>query len=256
MKNSCTNNSCSIIPIILPLFLSGATALHASILFTETFETDGEGTRYTSTTSFSDDADDYFTRTDGFSEASGIPGYTDFGGSFFWAAEDVDSTDNPTGLGLLDFTGIDVSAFAAVTLSLDVGAGSAAIFDQTDDFIKVQYRVDAGTWTTALAFENDGQTFNSGLYQDSDFDGIGEGTLIDLSLATFTSATLPATGNLLDIRIDTVMTSGSEAVAFDNLQVTGVPEPATSALGLALVAAAFLLFKQPFLPQRKNESRA
>jgi hypothetical protein len=256
MKNSYTKKPPFILPIILPLFLSGASGLHASILFTEGFETDGEGIRYTSTSSFSDGADDYFTRTDGTTEASGIPGYTGFGGSWFWAAEDVDSTDNPTGLGVLDFTGIDVSAFEALTVSLDVGAGSNAIFDATDDFLMVQYRIDGGTWATALAFENDGQTFNSGLFHDIDLDGIGEGALVGLALETFTSAVLPAAGNLMDVRIDTVMNSGSEAVAFDNLQVTGVPEPATSALALALVTAVLLLFKQPFLPQRKNESRA
>jgi hypothetical protein len=256
MKNSCIRTHLSIIPVILPLFLSSASSLQAGILFTESFETDGEGTRYTSTSSFSDGADDYFTRTDGFSEASGIPNYTNFEGTAFWAAEDVDSNDNPTGQGLIDFTGIDISAFDAITISLDVGAGSNAIFDNTDDFLMVQYRVDSGTWTNALAFENDGATFNTGLYQDTDFDGIGEGTLIDLSLATFTSSTLPASGNLMDIRIDVLMTSGSEAVAFDNLQVTGVPEPATSALALALLVAVIMLFKQPFLPQRKNESRA
>jgi hypothetical protein len=256
MKNSCTSKPHIILPIILPVFLSGASGLHASILFTEGFETDGEGNRYTATSAFTDGADDYFTRTDGFSEASGIPAYTGFEGDWFWAAEDVDSSDNPTGSGLLDFTGIDISAFEAVTLSLDVGAGSNAIFDNTEDFLLVQYRVDAGPWTTALAFENDGATFNTGLYQDTDFDGTGDGALIGLSLATFTSASLPAAGSLMDVRIDVLMNSGSEAVAFDNLQVTGVPEPATTALVLALATAALLLFKQPFLPQRKNESRA
>lgn len=256
MKNSCTTNPYRILPIIFPLFLAGPSGLDASILFTEGFETDGEGVRYSTTTSFSDGADDYFTRTDGFSQASGIPSYTEFGGSWFWAAEDIDSTDNPDGLALLDFTGINISAFDSVTLSLDLGAGSNAVFDSTDDFVLVQYRVDAGAWSTALAFQNDGESFNSGLYQDIDLDGIGEGALVDLSLETFTSATLPAVGSLMDIRIDTLMTSGSEAVAFDNLQVTGVPEPATSALILALITGVLLLFKQPFLPQRKNESRA
>jgi hypothetical protein len=192
MKIPCTTNRHPLLPIILPLFLSGTSGLHAGILFSESFETDGEGTRYTATSAFTDGADDYFTRTDGFSEASGLPAYTGFDGSWFWAAEDVDSTDNPTASGLLDFTGIDVSAFGSVTLSLDVGAGSNAIFDNTDDYLLVQYRIDAGPWATALAFENDGATFNTGLYQDTDFDGIGEGALVDLAMATFTSSTLPA----------------------------------------------------------------
>lgn len=255
MKNLQPLKSLQIIPLLLPFAFLATQPAGASIVLLEDFETDGEGTRYTSTGSFTDGTDDYFIRTDGSSGASGIPAYSNYGGTYFWAAEDIDATENATGLALLDFTDIDLGGFNAVTISLDIGAGSMTTFDSADDFVLVQYRVDAGAWQNALAFQNDGSTFNSALYQDTDFDGIGDGVMLEFSLQTITSASLPVSGSFMDLRIDTLMTGGGEAVAFDNIQVTAVPEPATA--GLAMAAGVLLmLLRKRFLPRRENESRA
>lgn len=260
MKNSAPARSHLLLPIVLPLLLCSPAGLRAGLLLLEDFEAPGEGARYTSTTAFSDGADDYFTRTDGFSEASGIPAYSGFGGSYFWAAEDVDAPENPTGLGLLEFAGLDISAISSFRISLDIGAGSATAFDSANDFVLVQYRVDAGLWETALAFQNNGQTFNGSLHQDADLDGIGEGTQLGLALQTFHSDLFAVTGALLDLRIDTFLTGGDEAVAFDNIQVssplTAVPEPATTALFMAAASALALLLRKRFLPRGENDSRA
>ena len=199
--------------------------------------------------------DDYFIRTDGSTEASGIPAFTGFGGSYFWAAEDIDAAENTTGLALLDFSGIALSGFPEIQFSLDLGAGSNSAFDSIDDFIMVEYSFDAGPWQTALAFQNNGQTFNGPLLQDTDFDGIGDTTELGLAFQTVSSSSIPVTGSLLNIRIDTLMTSGSEAVGFDNLQVIGVPEPSTAAAAFG-VASLLLLLTRRFLPRREIESRA
>jgi hypothetical protein len=232
-----------------------STPLMGSIVFLETFETDGEGITYTSTGSFTDGIDDYFIRTDGSTEATGIPTYTGFGGSYFWAAEDIDATENTTGLALLEFSGISIAEIPFIEISLDIGAGSDSAFDSLDDFIFVQYRVDAGAWTTAIAFQNNGQVYNGPLLKDTDFDGIGDGTFLTLDLQTVSSPELSVSGTVLDLRIDTLMTSGSEAVAFDNIQVIAVPEPRTTALLISLAASLTILRKR-FLPQREDKSRA
>ena len=254
MKKQLHLKTVPLIPFILPLCLVWAHGTEASILLLETFETEGLGTRYLATNSFTDGANDYFIRTDGNSGASGIPAYSNYGGTLFWAAEDIDSTDNPSGEAFLDFSGINLSGFDSFQISLDIGAGSTTNFDSVDDFVFVQYRVDAGSWQTALAFQNDGQTFNSAMRQDVDFDGIGEGLLLGTALQTFTSVPFASSGSLLDLRIDTVVNGDGEAVAFDNIQVVGVPEPATVALVFGLVAG--LAGFRRFLPQREIESRA
>ena len=220
----------------------------------EGFETDGLNTRYTTTGLFSDGADDYFTRTDGATEASGIPSYTSFGGSYFWAAEDIDASDNPTGLALLDFSSISLTDIPSIQISLDLGAGSSSAFDSVDDFLFVQYRVDGGAWENALAFQNDGTTFNGPLLQDTNFDGIGDTTILDLDFQTFTSSPLAVNGSLLDLRIDTFMTGGGEAVAFDNITITAVPEPTTYTLIASAIALLFVMRKR-FFSQRENESQ-
>ena len=76
-----------------------------------------------------------------------------------------------------------------------------------------------------------------------------------LAFQTIASANLPVTGSFMDIRIDTLMTSGSEAIGFDNIQVMGVPEPNTTAIVFSLASLILLLTKQ-FLPRRENVSRA
>lgn len=254
MRNLIQPKKAIILPIILPLFLAVAQSLEGSILFIEDFETDGLGTRYTGTGIFSDGTDDYFTRTDGSTEASGIPGFSNFGGTYFWAGEDMDATENPGALCLLDFSGINLASFPSIQVSLDLGAGSGSAFDSVDDFLLVQYRVDAGPWQTALAFQNNGQVYNGPLLQDTDLDGIGDFGQAGLALQTYTSPALAVAGAFMDIRIDTLMTSGFEEIAFDNLTVTAVPEPSATALILAL-SALLMIRANAFSRIRGNESQ-
>jgi hypothetical protein len=240
-----------ILPVILPIAATVNPALEAAIIFSENFETDGLDTRYTATGNFTDGTDDYFIRTDGATGASGIPDYTGITGSWFWAAEDIDATENTDGLALLDFTGISLESVPAIQITIDIGAGSTSAFDSVDDFLLVQYRIDAGPWSTALAFQNNGQVYNGPLMQDTDFDGIGDGLTLGLELQSIASAVLPVTGFSMDLRIDTFMTSGSEAIAFDNIQVMSVPEPNMTALAFALASLSLLLARR-FLPRREE----
>jgi hypothetical protein len=228
---------------------------NASVLLLEDFESDGEGTRYVSTTSFSDAADDYFIRTDGFTEASGIPLYSNISGQYYWAAEDVDGPQNPTGLALLDFTSIDITSAPAVRFSIDVAAGSQAAFDSVDDFMLLQFRVDNGQWLNAIAFQNSGTRYNSPLYQDIDFDGVGDGDPLTMDFRTFHSADMAVLGSSIDLRIDVVMDANLEAIAFDNITVTAVPEPAHFAVCIGLLALVPTL-RRHFRAGRGAEQRA
>jgi hypothetical protein len=256
MKLIPTRTTFDFITLAVSISLICGKSLCADVLFEEGFETDGLGVRYFATDTFTDGQDDYFIRTDGSTEASGIPAYSGFSGNYFWAAEDTDASDNPSGLSMLDFPAIDLGEFTAITISLDIGAGSQSTFDSIDDFVFVQYRIDAGSWTTALSFQNDGTTFNSLLQEDTDFDGIGDGTVLDLSLQTFSTSSIPVAGSFMDLRIDTVLNGGGEAVAFDSVRVSSVPEPAHAAFALGALAIIFLLCKRHFLPQREDENRA
>ena len=241
----------AVIPCAFWILIFTSAQLGADILFFEGFETDGMDTRYFAPGSFSDGVDDYFIRTDGFTEATGIPAYTGYTGSYFWAAEDIDAAENPTGQAVLDFVNVSLADFPLIQVSLDLAAGSDSAFDSVDDFLLVQYRFDSSDWLTALAFQNSGQVYNGSLYQDTDFDGIGDGTELGLSMQTISSALIPVTGTQMDLRIDTLMTSGSEAIAFDNVQVIGVPEPNAIALVFG-VASLLLISRKRFLLSREE----
>ncbi len=251
MKNKLRSLLTPILPVILPFTAIVSPSLEASIIFTESFETDGLDIRYTATGNFTDGYDDYFIRTDGSTGANGIPDYTGISGSWFWAAEDIDASENLDGVALLDFGGISLESVPAIQISLDIGAGTGSAFDSVDDFVLVQYRIDSGTWTTALAFQNNGQVYNGPLLQDTDFNGIGDTNQLGLELQSITSAVLPVAGAFMDLRIDTLMTSGSETVAFDNIQVMAVPEPNQTAMVFGL-ASVLLLLARRFLPRRED----
>lgn len=210
--------------------------LSAQIIFHEGFETDGEGIRYHSTGSFSNGKDDYFIRTDLLSGPSALPAYTGFGGDWFWAAEDVDGPLNPSGITYLDFYNIAITGLSQIQISIDMAAGSTAAFDSLNDFVFVKFRVDQSPWDMALAFQNDGTRFNTGMHQDFNFDGIGTGTVLTLDFATFFSEALIVQGDFLDIRIDVLVDAGGETIAFDNITVTAVPEPGSIALCFGLIA--------------------
>ncbi|MCB0762660.1 MAG: hypothetical protein KDC12_14120, partial [Flavobacteriales bacterium] len=77
----------SIVSLLAFLFLIVTSQAQ---FWSENFETDGEGTRYTTSVSFNDGTSDHFNRTDG-SDISNVGGaYSAYNGTYFWAGEDLD----------------------------------------------------------------------------------------------------------------------------------------------------------------------
>lgn len=261
-KQSIPNNltiRTSLLKTMLLLCITGSLLpLKASILvYAESFESDGAGERYFLTGGFSDDASDYFVRTDG-SFPSGLPDYSNFEGSYFWAAEDTESSDNPNeDISSLEIPGIEVSEYPEIHISLLLGAGSQSAFDNADDYVSVQYRFDQGPWEEALHFKNDLGGSNRSLRQDTNLDGTGDGTVITSTLQDFTSNALATSGSQVDLKIETLLSAGDEAIAFDDVQVTAVPEPAYLGLFMGLSAFIFRRINQNMgHPVRKAQSRA
>ncbi len=101
----------------------------AQLPFQESFETDGQGSRYTASTPNNKTANDHWNRTDGSnianeSSAGGASNsYTLQDGTYFWAAEDVDhvaflETPGTNGNGAdeqsLDITGINIAGYTGL----------------------------------------------------------------------------------------------------------------------------------------------
>ena len=203
---------CSLIPR-----LSAQTTL-----FEEGFETDGNGTRYSSSVpEFSDGSNDFFTRTDG----GNISGGYDVGtpeGSFFFAAQDIDG-EGASAQQSIEWTGIDITGASNLSLSglfAEDDNGSNQNWDAAD-LVFVEVSLDGGPFEKILQFANDGSTFNGEPSRDSDFDGVGDGVeVLTDAFAEFVAA-IPGTGSTLDLRITCILNSGDEDIAFDALKIAG-----------------------------------
>ncbi|MGF1514363.1 MAG: ExeM/NucH family extracellular endonuclease, partial [Elainellaceae cyanobacterium] len=170
---------------------------------------------------FTDGSADFFTRTDG-SNISGSYEVTGADGSFYFAAQDIDG-EGAAPEQTLSFSGIDITNLTNLSVS--------ALFAEDDssdgnedwdapDFVKVEYQIDGGGFSNVLAIENDGATFNTAPFIDTDFDGVGDGAEITATFVAFSNA-IAGTGSSLDLRFTFDLDSGDEDIAVDAIQVTG-----------------------------------
>jgi hypothetical protein len=176
--------------------------------FTESFETDGRGTRYGVLGGFVDGTS-LFARID---PSPDVPA-TD--GTQVFAAERTQTDAAP-----LEAVTAHVNTAGYGNLKLDLLAAvqGGNIFEQLDDFLLIQTSVDGGAWVTTGAFRATGAA-NQALALDSDLNGTGDGTALTSSFQNF-SFDLP-TATTLGIRIVAATDGNSERILFDNLRVTG-----------------------------------
>ena len=203
-------------------------------ILVESFETDGQNTRYVASQPFNDSPSDHWNRTDGSDISNVSAAYSNIEGTFFWAAEDTDDNGgNGNDEQTLEFTDINISGFNNLVFTGLFGAGDAngpgASRYDLADVTQVEYRIDgAGTdpFTAGLCFGflNPGgvDVSNEPYGLDADCDGNADIPFIQIVpvMASF-GFNIIGTGNTLDIRISVHMDSASEEFAFDNLKITG-----------------------------------
>ncbi|OIQ29937.1 MAG: hypothetical protein BM564_03970 [Bacteroidetes bacterium MedPE-SWsnd-G2] len=186
-----------------------------------TFETAGGYT--TSETEFSDANYDYFTRTDGSSLGTNVE-LTNIQGSYYFAAQDIDGEGAAPPL-YLDFENIDITGFTNLEFRVHLAEDDDGTNNDWDasDYVTFIYDINnSGTFNNLLALENDGATFNTAPYIDTNFDGDGDGTEITDSFEQFT-ANITGSGVDLDIQIIFNLLDGDEDIAIDNIEIWGVP---------------------------------
>lgn len=236
--------------------LLAVSAQGQTVLLSESFETDGEGTRYTTVGAFANSDEDHWGRTDGTWDGTndintyqGPGGYSNVDGSWFWAGEDLD--DNGGSLPLsVTFNSFNISGFTSsddFTFSGLFGYAGVVNNDwDAGDYLHIQYSVDGGSWTDVLNFESTAGGSNSDMGWDANFDGqaddAGE-TVLTYELASFSYTTSGISGTNMEVRAIAAANSGDEAFAFDNIQVSAVPEP-SSALLILLGMAGLTFFRR------------
>ena len=194
----------------------------ATTLHEEDFETDGNGTRYTtSVAEFSDGSGDYFTRTDG-TDIGSFVNYSALSGAAYFAAQDLDGEGGPTTVSLtlapIDITGATDLTFTGL-FAEDAASDGAQDWD-ADALVYVEASIDGGAWVKVLQFASGGAT-NTQPGLDTDFDGIADGPALSDAFTGY-SAAIAGTGGSLSLRVTIEnLDAGDEDIAFDLLRVTG-----------------------------------
>jgi PEP-CTERM motif len=224
------------------------------IIMTENFE-DSTFNFTVSDPMFHDGAGDYYTvipltfsGNPLGSPAEAVAPYTGFGGSSFFAAEDVDDgglrPDNRT----MSFN-VNISNFNTLTFStLFAASGNAAAtpaYDANDGFL-IRASIDGAAFQNLLAFEAEGAT-NQLLRRDTNFDGVGDGFLPSSAFTLFSNLAIAGTGNNLLLEIILQSNDGNVEFAFDNVTVSGnlvvaVPEP--SSMAMLILAGSVIGFRR------------
>jgi len=208
------------ITLLLGLLLT-SLAFSQTVIYQESFETDANGTNYnTSIPEFTDDANDYFTRTDGSNIATNV-NISGIDGSYFFGAQDIDGEGATLPVSLTTVSA-DVSSLNSVdfVIALAEDADGANLDWDADDYVHIFYSLDGGAEQNLLWFEADIDTgFNGAAAEDTDFDGLGDGTVLTDALTDFNKTIDVSSASSIEIRIEFNLNSGDEDIAIDNIRL-------------------------------------
>ena len=201
-------------------------SIPADQIFKESFETDGQGSRYTASPPFNDKAADFWDRGQNGDFVGASHDYLNPDGAYFWAARDTNAPDgNGNTVQTIDIDNVDISNVENLQFSGRFAASDRFGGAPPDDRILVQYRIDGGTFQDGLRFSP--ARINGPLAVDAKFDGLGEGTVLTHDFGRtanpFTFEIPP--GNTLDLRIEVKADGPAEEVAFDSIRVLGDKMP-------------------------------
>ncbi|MDH7445152.1 SprB repeat-containing protein [Aquimarina sp. 2201CG14-23] len=218
--------------LICAILFLGNILSAQTLLWTEDFETDGEGPRYNSNT-FNTGNSDYFTRySDG-----GAPLMTNDptgeSGTFYWVGEDCDNASGGTGILTLNSISILGYTSSEIKVLLAIGRDGGDRFE-IDDELLFQYNIDGLGWVTFGAFYGGFGGFGSSSpTQDINLDGIPDGpNVLTIPFQEFTFP-IPATGNNMQIRFIMGQNGGTEELAVDNIRVFGI---SSTPVGVAITS--------------------
>lgn len=176
--------------------------------YTESFETEGRGTRYAVTGGFLS-GNSLFSRVNPNPDVPGTDGVQVF------AVEHTQSGPAPaTDLSVQ----LNTQGYANLKLKLLAAVQGGNVFEQADDFLRIETSKNGGAWETLRAFRSTGPV-NGALALDENLDGTGEGTALTASFQEFTFD-LP-TANTLGVRLVAATDGTGERILFDNLRVDG-----------------------------------
>ncbi|MEL7122251.1 MAG: Calx-beta domain-containing protein [Bacteroidota bacterium] len=149
-------------------------------------------------------------------------------GNFYFAAQNTDGSSCGSVSYTLSWSSIDVKGFTGLTFSglfaEDDASDGLEDWDDNSEVI-VEAKLDnAVGYTRLITFAASGGT-DSDPRVDTNSDNIGDGTALTSTLSNF-SASIPGTGNFLDLRITiSNLSADDEDISFDDIKIEGTPTP-------------------------------
>ncbi|MCW8969190.1 MAG: hypothetical protein OQK43_11630, partial [Flavobacteriales bacterium] len=206
----------------------GAIDIHTSVvgfdtlttLLAEGFETDGHGVRYTANPYPGTPSTFYFFTRGDDNTINFTTNPTNEEGAYYFGARRTgfsslpvtcDVTTNPTSIA--GYSNIEVCVLLAL------GRNNMSV--DPNNHMTVEYNVDGLGWNTLATFRPPSGTFPSGLAEDTDNDGFGDGTALSTTFQDFCYQ-VPTTGTNIEVRVSTDMSGSSlRQSAFDFIRVKG-----------------------------------
>jgi len=165
----------------------------------------------------------YFIKTNGDDIVSRNVQLNGIIADYFFAAQDIDANGDPLPV-YLTFENINVSSYNTIYFSAEFAEDDDGLNEDWDnpDYVHVDYSFDGGiTWTTFFAIENDGSTYNSAPFIDTNLDGIGDGQEITDTFEYFKASFDASTASTVSIRITFNLDAKDEDIAIDNVVIRG-----------------------------------
>ncbi|WP_051229620.1 T9SS type A sorting domain-containing protein [Psychroserpens burtonensis] len=200
--------------------LIGFASFGQTTLYTESFETNTNGTNYTtSEAEFSDGFNDFFLRTDG-SDINASYEVNGVDGAFIFAGQDLDGEGATLPLSVstiaIDVTGLSNVDFAILLAEDDDGTNQ----DWDDaDYVNITYSLDGGADQNLIWIRSEAAGSNSAPRLDTDFDGTGDGAEITSTFTEYVENIILSGNSSITFRIEMSLNSGDEDIAFDNIRV-------------------------------------
>lgn len=216
---------------LFPLVLFTIAIGYAQTKLTEiTFESPGrystsipEFTDYSSSNTNS--GRDYFLRTDGSNILA--EKFNNIQGSYYFTAQDIDG-EGATLPVYISINNINISGYSNLEFRVHL-AEDDAITDpgehwDRNDYVHFNYNIDKTSSLSNLLWietnADDSNQSNRVPQIDTDFDGIGDGSIITDTFTQYIKS-ISGTGNLLDIEIELNLNAELEDIAIDNIEIWG-----------------------------------
>ena len=190
-------------------------------ILTEGFETDGEATRYTLNPTGANGATSFFKRGDDAGINFSTPP-TGEEGNFYFGARRTGFGGVPADVDLT-FNSLNISGYTNIEACVSLALGANNMNSSTANYVTIEYNIDGGGWNTLMTFRKPAGFPANGLSEDTNNDGIGDGTALSTAFQDFCYS-IPSTGNNIEIRVS-ANASGSSLtqIGFDHIRLNAVP---------------------------------